>query len=64
MSGYDFVCEICTQNVTVPNEDRYSQAKCQHCGQEYVYDEGLGIALTDEQKQVLRKYQEAQAVIE
>jgi DNA-directed RNA polymerase subunit RPC12/RpoP len=58
--AFRFDCEICTTEVAVGDTQKYSGVHCPKCGQEYGYDEGLAIVLTEEQKLVLRKHQEAQ----
>lgn len=46
-------CDVCDHKFTL---DRYSYGCCPKCGQEYGYDEGSMLILSDEQKEVLRKH--------
>jgi predicted RNA-binding Zn-ribbon protein involved in translation (DUF1610 family) len=41
------VCEICDAEFRI---EAYGDGACPHCGQQYVYDEGYALKLSDEQK--------------
>lgn len=47
-------CDVCGGEV--PTKGYMAYRICPHCGQEYDYDEGYMIILSDEQKEVLRKH--------
>ena len=44
-------CDICDHEFTI---DKYGGGCCPKCGQEYDYDEGSMLILSDEQKAILR----------
>jgi hypothetical protein len=52
MSNFEATCEICGHKQKV---DAYSNWTCMTCKQGYVYDEWTHIALTEEQRELLRK---------
>jgi hypothetical protein len=48
---YTFTCEIC--GAKTDTSTRYDDVDCRCCGQPYVYEEGIGIRLSAEQKRLL-----------
>lgn len=51
MSHYEATCQICQIRQKVYS---YGNWTCDHCGQEYKYEEGHMIVLTSEQIEILR----------
>ena len=46
-------CDVCNHEFTI---EGFYGGCCPKCGQEYGYDEGMMLVLSDEQKEVLRKH--------
>lgn len=49
-------CLICENKFEI---DKYGKGKCDNCGQEYEYEEGYRIVLSNKQKELLSKLKNA-----
>jgi uncharacterized Zn finger protein (UPF0148 family) len=52
MSSYTSTCQICDAPMVF---NAYGKNVCPKCGQQYDYDEGQHIVLSDEQRELLKK---------